>query len=397
MTKNQILKITDECIKCGFCESVCPTLPAAGYNSIKGARGRIILAQFAINTGEELQISDSFYSCLDCFACLQVCPAGVNAGELSHLMKEEIAEKHINGNRVDIADMIKETILRFRNPLGLNKESAEWASSINFDESDTILFTGDMYQLMAYTKFINYVRKYFDRNLFNAFSRLISRHPDLIKLSRHFYDINMKNKMENNLRNIVRLLKMSGVKFNYLREDEDYPGMFLYDLGYINEFKKYANNVYNKLKKLNVKKIICIDPHTYDLMKNIYPEYIKNYDLEIYYYTDLINMNFEKTSEEITVQQPCHIVLHKNNYRALDILKKSANVKLNEPENLTSCCGGPDELLFPEIASEVSYKRYNNLKQTAGKIITICPLCYNNLSYDENVIDFSDFMIKLIK
>ena len=169
MTKNQILKITDECIKCGFCESVCPTLPAAGYNSIKGARGRIILAQFAINTGEELQISDSFYSCLDCFACLQVCPAGVNAGELSHLMKEEIAEKHINGNRVDIADMIKETILRFRNPLGLNKESAEWASSINFDESDTILFTGDMYQLMAYTKFINYVRKYFDRNLFNAF------------------------------------------------------------------------------------------------------------------------------------------------------------------------------------------------------------------------------------
>ena len=83
----------EKCVNCGFCESVCPTLPASGFRSTIGARGRVDLGKAFIaemnNAGRsELKISDSFYSCLDCFACLQVCPAGVNAGKVSGIGRE---------------------------------------------------------------------------------------------------------------------------------------------------------------------------------------------------------------------------------------------------------------------------------------------------------------------
>ncbi len=393
----EIESIVNKCIKCGFCESVCPTLPAADYNSIIGARGRILLAQFAINNeSQQLKIGDSFYSCLDCYACVQVCPAGINAGIVSELMKEGIADEN-SSEKNPVAEMIKSVVIKFKNPLGIPGECSRWAEDIEFDTSETIILTGDMYQLMPYTRYINKLRKYMDKNIFMAFARLIVKKPYIIKLSRHFYDRKLKSKMESSLKNIVSMLKKSDVKFNYLREDEPYPGTFLYDLGYRNEFTEYARELYDNLKSKNVKRIICVDPHTFDILKNKYPEVIENFDLDIVYYTDLLNLNFRKTKEKITVQEPCHMVLHGNTYRGMDILNNVADVKLPpESGKNTMCCGGPDELLFPEISENVSGERYRNLKNISRKIVTICPLCYNNLSYDEDVQDFSDFVKNLI-
>jgi glycolate oxidase iron-sulfur subunit len=244
---------------------------------------------------------------------------------------------------------------------------------------------------------MNKLRKYIDDRIVNSFSKIISKNIDIIKLSRHFYDKNLKIKMENDLRNIVYILKKSGIKFDYLGSEEPYPGMFLYDLGYINEFKKYSKNIYKSLKSRKIKTIIALDPHTYDLLKNKYPLFIKNFDINIIYYTDLINLKFKKSNEKITVQEPCHMVLHNNEYKAMDILNSVSDVKLPDRSGKTTmCCGGPDELLYPEISYNVSRKRYNDLKEISDKIVTVCPLCYNNLSYDNNVVDFSDFIKNLI-
>ncbi len=396
-TIDKIEEITDKCIKCGFCESVCPTLPAFKYNSIYGARGRVILAGYAVNHMDEpLKLDDSFYSCLDCFACENACPVGINAGVVSELLKESITEQKFN-KKNPVAEMMKDAILKYENPLGLKDQCSQWSHGIKFDKSDTIILTGDMYQLMPYTRFINKVRKHIDSAIVNSFSKIISKNINLITLSRHFYDKNLRIKMDYELKNIVYLLKKSGLKFDYLGWEEPYPGMFLYDLGYINEFKKYSKNIYKFLKSKNVKTIIAIDPHTYDLLKNKYPLFIRDFDINIVYYTDLINLNLKKSDEKITVQEPCHMVLHNNNYRAMDILNNISDVKLPDRNGKTTmCCGGPDELLYPEISYSVSRKRYDDLKKTADKIVTVCPLCYNNLSYDDNVIDFSEFVRNLI-
>jgi Fe-S oxidoreductase len=148
----QIEDITDKCISCGFCESVCPTLEPDGYNSVFGARGRVILADFAIKEGTDgLELGDSFYSCLDCYACVNVCPAGVNAGVVSELMRELVVSGD-GGVKNPVGEMIKTAIMEYGNPLGLKEESSAWANGIKFDDSSTMLITGQMYQMMAYTR-----------------------------------------------------------------------------------------------------------------------------------------------------------------------------------------------------------------------------------------------------
>jgi len=394
----QIEEITDKCVSCGFCESVCPTLEPDGYNSVFGARGRIILADFAINEGSQgLELGNSFYSCLDCYACVNVCPAGVNAGVVSELMRELIVSGKV-GIKNPVAEMIKTAIMEYGNPLGLKEESAEWAKGIKFDDTSTMLITGQMYQMMPYTRKINKVRKYIDEGTVRNISSAMLRHISLIKFSRHFYDKALKERMDADLKNIVSMLQQSGVKFSYLGADEPYPGMFLHELGYESEFKNYAEKIYALLKKKGVKKIIAIDPHTYDIFKNVYPEVVKGFKIPVVYYTDLLSLEYSNFNSNITVQEPCHIVLHNNSFKAMDILSSVAEIRLPERSGkATMCCGGPDELLFPETASKVSMKRYKDLKDRSDNIITICPLCYNNLAYDENVKDFSEFMSGLMK
>ncbi|AGO60195.1 (Fe-S)-binding protein [Ferroplasma acidarmanus] len=393
----QIEEITDKCISCGFCESVCPTLEPDGYNSVFGARGRVILADFALKESSEgLELGNSFYSCLDCYACVNVCPAGVNAGVVSELMRELVASGN-RGTKNPVAEMIKTSIMEYGNPLGLKEESAEWADGIKFDDSSTMLITGQMYQMMPYTRKINKVRKYIDENLTINIASAMIRHISLIKFSRHFYNKQFRDKMNGDLKNIVSMLQKSGVKFNYLGAEEPYPGMFLHELGYAKEFKEYAETVYNLLKEKGVKRIIAIDPHTYDIFKNVYPEVVKGFKIPVVYYTDLLDLEYRKFNGNITVQEPCHIVLHNNNFKAMDILNSVAEIKLPERSGKsTMCCGGPDELLFPDTAKKVSMKRYKDLKAKSDNVITICPLCYNNLAYDENVMDFSEFMGKLM-
>ncbi len=393
----KIENITDKCISCGFCESVCPTLGANEYNSVFGARGRVILADFALkHPGNNMELGDSFYSCLDCYACVNVCPAGVNAGVVSELMKEYIVSG-ASGNKNPIAELIKDSIIKYENPLGLKKEAAEWAYGIEFNKSDTVIITGHMYQMMPYTRAINKVRKYIDEAVVRGMASAMKNHIPLIKLSRHFYDAGLREKMNRDLKNIVSMLKSSGVEFDYLGSDEPYPGMFLYDLGYMEEFKAYALKVYNLLKERGIKKIITVDPHTHDLLMNVYPEYIPEFGIEVVYYTDLLNLKFKKFNGNITIQEPCHMVLHNNNFRAVDILNSIADVRMADRNGkLNMCCGGPDELLFPESAKKISVQRYAELKEKSDNVITICPLCYNNLAYDNKVEDFSEFVIELI-
>ena len=149
--------------------------------------------------------------------------------------------------------------------------------------------------------------------------------------------------------------------------------------------------------KNGVTKIITVDPHTHDLLRNRYPEYVPDFHIEVVYYTDLLNLNYGKYREGITVQEPCHMVLHNNGFRALDILNSITDVSIPDRHGkLNMCCGGPDELLFPDTAKKVSVQRYTELKKKSNNIVTICPLCYNNLAYDSKVMDFSEFVGKMV-
>lgn len=395
---------TEKCISCGFCESVCPTLSASDYVSIKGARGRVLLGRAAHNDIKdkgrtELKIADSFYSCLDCYACVHVCPAGVNAGKVSDIAKRVITSGNYTkkDQQKAVAKMIASAIMKHKNPLGLRKESADWAKSFDFDDdSSTLLYTGNMYQLMAYSKSLGNMKGVVGDKFTDIFAEFISKRPSLIKMAGSLYDFPTKESMESALKSIVGLLRKAGIKFRYLGEDEPYPGTFLYDLGYVDLFKKYSTEIFETFSSAGIKRVITIDPHTYDIMKNQYKEYVEGFDLEIIHYLDVLkDLKLKESDEEITFHEPCHFVLRDNDYNIpKNILSKAAKLKMPPRSGRsTMCCGGPNELLFAGIAERVSNERFAELKRTgAQKIITACPICFVNLAKDRSVVDIANFL-----
>ena len=400
---------TKDCVSCGFCESVCPTLPASDYDLSKGARGRVLIGRALYKDLKEkgkteISVSDSFYSCLDCFACVHVCPAGVNAGVVSDIAKEIITARGspLDGQKKNVATMIVNATMKYGNPLGLRKKAARWSKGLEFDEtSDTILYTGNMYQLMPYSKSLGSLKKRMGEGPAERLAKYFKSYPGLVKLSGLFSDKSVKQEMDGALMNIHKLLVKSGVAFRYLGEEEPYPGTFLFDLGYMNEFNEYAARVAEMFRKQGVRRIITVDPHTHNMLTNNYPAAVEGFDFEVVYYLDLLNKSiFQESEEEVTYHEPCYFSMRGPSYEAPETFI-SGVAKVEKPGRSGKsnfCCGGPSELLYPDIAHTVSERRRDQLNSTPGKkTVTACPICYANLDRNSDTVDIANYLLEHLK
>src|SRR4051812_41861706 len=82
------------CIHCGLCLEACPTYVVTG-NENDGPRGRLYLMR-AVAEGRLEDTSSAFAThidrCLGCRACEQVCPAGVEYGQLLEASRAVLLE-----------------------------------------------------------------------------------------------------------------------------------------------------------------------------------------------------------------------------------------------------------------------------------------------------------------
>ncbi len=93
--------------------------------------------------------------------------------------------------------------------------------------------------------------------------------------------------------------------------------------------------------------------------------------------------------------EPCHFVLRADSYTVpLTLISRAAETVM-APRNgrRNNCCGGPDELIFPDLSEKVSNERYSELVSTgASEIITACPICLANLSKGKKTRDMADLL-----
>jgi glycolate oxidase iron-sulfur subunit len=100
------------CIHCGLCLEACPTYVITG-NENDGPRGRLYLMR-AVAEGRIEDTSSAFAKhidrCLGCRACEQVCPAGVEYGQLLEASREVLSEAQ---PKSDLANRILRLVLRY--------------------------------------------------------------------------------------------------------------------------------------------------------------------------------------------------------------------------------------------------------------------------------------------
>ena len=282
-----------------------------------------------------------------------------------------------------LGKLIYENLQKYGFPYPIDKRICSgWAKGVPKNNS-TILYTSCMYQTASlndfYSKLIPYAEKLSPFFFLGKFIR-----PKKEELDRAYSILNK----------IASLLKKNGIEFGYLYEEEPYSGAILLELGYLDEFKSYAKQVYEFFKSRGIKRIITVDPHTHNALKR-YSEFIQ-FDIEVVSYLELIKDVKGITNETFVIHDSClysRFLNLRDTYRSLI---KKGGIKIVEDNMITGkdtayCCGSPVKAVNFELSEKIARARAEQLMRLSKNVLVVCPMCYANLSkYVGNIKDLAE-------
>jgi len=311
--------------------------------------------------------------------------------------------KHVLGILVD-------NLLNRKSVLKLSPHTiTEWSQGLNIPRGgDTIIYTGHMYQLIPAISALAAQMAYFENSWITNFfglGRFVNKFINLAWFMAR--TDNRETKQYNDiLRNVARLLQTAKVDFGYLYEEEMYSGALIHDEGVDDAFKQHAQRVYEMFKSHGVKTVITVDPHTTNMLRSVYPEYVEGYDLEVKSYLEVLtNSNAEASlalDKNVTIHDSCVYARYEDIVDEPRQLLRKAGATITEPENagkLTHCCGGPIESFFPGKAQVIANKRLEQLTDAGGHIVAMCPICLVNLKHaaknkNIEIKDISEYLVE---
>ena len=201
------------------------------------------------------------------------------------------------------------------------------------------------------------------------------------------------NRSQKLTQSFARLLNKAGVKAAILGNEEKNSGDTPRRLGNEFLFQELANANIETFKKYNVKKIVTMDPHAFNTLKNEYPEF--GLEAEVYHHTELLERLINEgklipnnhVNEVITYHDSCYLGRYNGVFDApRNILKAIPGVKVVEPERNREnamCCGAGGGLMWMEEdkGTRINLARTDQLLETNPTIIsTGCPYCLTMIS-----------------
>lgn len=290
------------------------------------------------------------------------------------------------------------------------RKAVKWSKKLEIPVGgETVLYTGSMYQLLPYMiAAVNRMGKMEDSFLgkFVGMGRFFNKMFNVSAIMFRPKRADHK-RFRRIVRDIARLLMQAEVEFGYLYKQELYAGALAFDMGADETFVAHAQRVYDLLKQNGVRSLITIDPHTTNVMRSVYPTVLEGFDLEVKSYLEILaekdNLRpINEVSGEVTVHDSCVYARYENVIEEPRKLLERAGYTVKEPKdnrNLTHCCGGPIESLFPGMAHQIGSKRVEQLKNAnGGGVATMCPICMATLQQAANgdlvIDDISSFLVK---
>ena len=195
-------------------------------------------------------------------------------------------------------------------------------------------------------------------------------------------------------RAFVKVLNYANVSFGVLGVEESTSGDVAKRAGNEFLFQMQALANIEVMNSYNIKKIITTCPHSFNILKNEYPDLGGNY--EVYHHSEFvldlieskkITISQNSIDEVMTYHDPCYLGRGNNIYnQPREIIKRLSKNFIEMPRNKRNslCCGAGGAQMFKEAekgSAEINIVRTQEALDTKSKIIvTGCPFCNTMMS-----------------
>ncbi len=349
-TWKQLLNL-DACTKCGRCHEACPAravgAPLSPRDVILSLRefANAALESGTLPAAAELSVHgkgpgqvamETLWSCRTCMACVEICPVAVEHVPIIVQMRRKLVE---DGAMDPLLTKTLQTIHKTGNSFGESKRKrGSWSKSLPFkikdarkEPVDVLWFVGD------YASF----------------------DPRNQKVTQTF----------------ATLLHEAGVDFGILYDGESNAGNDVRRVGEEGLYEVLASANVAALNGATFKTIVTTDPHSYNTIRNEYPDFGGKYQIQ--HYTSFVKQLFDTGKLQVTkplavrttFHDPCHLGRFNKGYEApRDVLKLLGCelVEMGRSRANSFCCGaGGGRIWIPDpVGSEKPAQ--NRIKEAAA-------------------------------
>ncbi len=352
-TRQQLLSL-DACMECGRCEDACP---ATASNKPLSPKAVVIdLRDLMSRGGGDVHTAirdETLWACTMCQACVEECPVLIGHVDLiSDMRRDLIGEGKLSGPPARALQQIGNQ----SNPYGRpNSERLAWAEGL--DVPTVEVNPGFEYLLWV--------------------GCAASFDPRAQKVARA----------------TAELLKEAKVNFAVLGTKERCTGDPARRIGDEFLYQQLAQANVETLTRHKAKKIVTPCPHCYNTLKNEYPQFGGQYQVQHHsqLLAELIETgrlsNGTSTGEPVTLHDPCYLARVNREVDATRaVIGAATDAQFREmPRHgkKTFCCGaGGGRMWFDESpAQRVSCLRAQEALATGAQTLaTACPFCLNMMT-----------------
>jgi Fe-S oxidoreductase len=335
----------DACTKCGRCHEACPAnatgrplsprdvilelredaLHPSSASGIGGLLGQLVDGNasgsgFAASViGEDGVRAETVWSCMQCNACVEICPVGIEQAPIINQLRRRLVEE---GELDSNLQATLEVIHKSGNSFGENRRRrGRWTQELDFDVPDARKQPVDVLWFVG------------DYASFDPRSQRVTR-------------------------SLARLFHNAGVDFGILYDGERNSGNDVRRVGEEGLFETLAEQNIATIDGCEFDRIVTTDPHSLNTLRNEYPDLGGSWT--VIHHTALLLELIEagrldvqgQLSYRVTYHDPCHLGRFQGEYdaprRILELLGCTL-VEMPRNRDNSFCCGaGGGRIWIPD-------------------------------------------------